>query len=1178
MLFINRCHSTFLLVLTLLLLGGFALSAASAAKTERKARPKPKIVPDLPKTEVRFGWLRHEHQKSKEKSPRPRSKQTNPFRNNFDSLRLAIEDLTQTFGEKYPSGKKYLARLAKLEKSVKETNLPLKPLADEFDNLFSEALLANPLIDFDKLLFVDSSNAMTPRNWLSLDSISGSAGRGGVALKMLSPVAPGGKITTLLVPPERRNLIAIDLHWDAKKLLYTATGVTNRGHQLFEVDMPPKVDPKTRLPVVREIETIVAGDVSNYDACYCPDDSIIFVSNATMNGVPCIRGSSPIGNLYRRKSDGTIERLTNDQDHDWHPTILANGRVMYLRWDYTDTPHAFNRIMFSMNPDGTGQAAMYGSNSYWPNATFYSKPVPGSSTKFVGSVVGHHSGTIGGMFLFDTAKGTFEADGVVQQIPGYGKEVFARIADGLGYRDPKITSSHPLSDKYFLAACWPGSDWHGTVQGIYLMDVFDNGLKLCSGVEGRVLLEPTPWKKRSRPPVIPDKTDPKATTGTVILNNVYFGRGTEGVARGTIKSLRVYSYNYAMRRMGGQSDRVGLDGPWDVRVIHGTVPVEDDGSANFTIPAMTPIALQPLDEEGKAVQVMRSWFTCRPGEVLSCIGCHENPNTVPQPLLVKAAKRKSSKITPWYGPVRGFSFNREVQPALDKYCISCHNAKTTLKDSSGRTIANLTFRPDIVVRGNGAFRKTKSPPQTLVQQIDAPVLYKDKMAETKGKSYGGMHFAPAYLELFRFARSATLESDLHLLTPYDYHADQTKLVQMLKKGHHGVRLDKEAWDRIITWIDLNTPGHGTWQEITKPEFPQDYGKKRAELMKRYGGIDFDAETAFVLPKEGAVRAKIQGVDPIKVSRPVSIRGEFPVKADAKSLAEAKDPASGKLRELTFDLSKEKATLESKYAKIKDPRKRPRVTPATLKMTFVRIPAGSYVTGQADGPEDEMIERKVTVAKAFWIAARETTNELFNLFDPAHDSRLESNERLHFGDGIIRGFPLNGPQQPVVRISQVQAMAFCKWLSAKIGRKCTLPTEAQWEWAALFGKCDEKGYADKDFSKLANLADKSYLLKHANGEMPMWRPSVLNSEDGARVSTNVGTYASNAAGVYDLIGNVAEWTTTSWTPPKGSAAPAQLVAKGGGWRDRPKTATPFSKMPARGGMKFVDVGFRVIIEE
>ena len=395
-----------------------------------------------------------------------------------------------------------------------------------------------------------------------------------------------------------------------------------------------------------------------------------------------------------------------------------------------------------------------------------------------------------------------------------------------------------------------------------------------------------------------------------------------------------------------------------------------------------------------------------------------------------------------------------------------------------------------------------------------------------------------------------------------------------------MRLDGEAWSRIITWIDLNTPAHGSWKEISLPQFARDYAARRTELMKTYGGISFDPETAVVLSKDGSAgtaRAPVP-VEPVKVSRPASIRGRFPAKADARSLADARDAASGKLRGLTFDLSKERVTLDRKYAVIKDPRKRPRVTPETLRMTFVRIPAGSYVTGDAGGSEDEMLERKVTVASPFWIATRETTNELFNLFDPTHDSRLDSNERLHFGDGIARGFPLNRPLQPVVRISQDEALAFCKWLSEKTGKTCTLPTEKQWEWAALFGKCDERGYAGKDFSTLANLADTSYLLKYASKEMPMWRPAALNSEDGARVSADVGKYAPNAAGVYDLIGNVAEWTTTAWAAPKGTTLSPQLIAKGGGWRDRPKTATPFSKMPARGEMKFVDVGFRVIIED
>ena len=95
---------------------------------------------------------------------------------------------------------------------------------------------------------------------------------------------------------------------------------------------------------------------------------------------------------------------------------------MYHRWEYTDMPHAFYRLMFTMNPDGTQQTGLYGTNSYWPNAMFYSRPIPGSESKFVTIVGGHHDQPrMGELVLFDAAKGQREADGVIQRIPGHGK-------------------------------------------------------------------------------------------------------------------------------------------------------------------------------------------------------------------------------------------------------------------------------------------------------------------------------------------------------------------------------------------------------------------------------------------------------------------------------------------------------------------------------------------------------------------------------------------------------------------------------------------------------------------------------------------------------------------------------------------------------------------------------------
>jgi hypothetical protein len=105
----------------------------------------------------------------------------------------------------------------------------------------------------------------------------------------------------------------------------------------------------------------------------------------------------------------------------------------------------------------------------------------------------------------------------------------------------------------------------------------------------------------------------------VFLSDIYAGDGLKGIPRGEVRKLRLISYHYLFPGMGGPQGVVGMEGPWDIKRIVGTVPVESDGSAIFRIPANTPIAVQPLDADGKALQLMRSWFTGMPGEVLSCV-------------------------------------------------------------------------------------------------------------------------------------------------------------------------------------------------------------------------------------------------------------------------------------------------------------------------------------------------------------------------------------------------------------------------------------------------------------------------------------------------------------------------------------------------------------------------------
>ena len=56
-------------------------------------------------------------------------------------------------------------------------------------------------------------------------------------------------------------------------------------------------------------------------------------------------------------------------------------------------------------------------------------------------------------------------------------------------------------------------------------------------------------------------------------------------------------------------------------------------------------------------------------------GCHESQNSTAPPTLASAARKPPAEPKPWYGPKRGFSFVREVQPVLDKYCAGCHNGQ-----------------------------------------------------------------------------------------------------------------------------------------------------------------------------------------------------------------------------------------------------------------------------------------------------------------------------------------------------------------------------------------------------------------------------------------------------------------------------------------------------------------------
>ena len=182
----------------------------------------------------------------------------------------------------------------------------------------------------------------------------------------------------------------------------------------------------------------------------------------------------------------------------------------------------------------------------------------------------------------------------------------------------------------------------------------------------------------------------------------------------------------------------------------------------------------------------------------------------------------------------------------------------------------------------------------------------------------------------------------------------------------------------------------------------------------------------------------------------------------------------------------------------------------------------------------------------------------------------------------RGYPVNSAKQPVVRVSWNEAMAFCKWLSDKTGMKFTLPTEQQWRRAFSAGTDTAIWYGDvnDDFSQFANLADASFRRVDSfspwslpAGALDEVRPAIITVNDGNKVSANVGSYKPNTWGLYDMAGNVAEWTLDSAKNNN-----TRKIAVGGSWYDRPKNAGKNSKLYYHKWAGVFDVGFRVAMIE
>ncbi|MCU0959694.1 MAG: SUMF1/EgtB/PvdO family nonheme iron enzyme [Pirellulaceae bacterium] len=1083
-----------------------------------------------------------------------------------ESVRLAIDDLAGDFPGRYDADQ-YRPMVERFERQRAALLQALAGGTDvapaEIDDVLSgvrTALLANPLLDVDRLLAVrrnfgeprarqvSSSDAgFVAHNFQNQTAMPRTGWDNDIVV--LSQLRMHPQIDRLYKPAGDPIVRDLRLDFPADRFLFSSIDTQGRW-AIFQTHCDGTG--------LTQLTPTSYPDLDFFDACYLPDGRVIVCSTGNYYGLPCLEGQGQIASLYLLDpATQALRQLTFDQDSDADPTVLNDGRVLYQRWEYSDIPHYFARRRMTMNPDGTTQLAFHGSNSWFPTAFRFAEPVPDHPTRLVGIISGHHDyGDCGRLAILDpglaggypfrfrpTAKEwgvegepiavtpdilPAARTGFVQLIPGRGEPVAGTVCDAIvGHvyykQRPELTTHpFPLSSKYFLVSRKPTPQ---SLWGIYLVDVFDNAT-LIAEVDGAGLFEPQPLAPRPRPPVIPDRVQPAVQTAAVHIADIYGGPGLRGVPRGTVKRLRVFAYHFGYNNRAG-FPHIGIQAGWDIKRVLGTATVEADGSAHFQIPANTPVSLQPLDEEGRALQLMRSWLVGMPGERVSCVGCHE-PRRETLPLRRSLAHdRQPEELRPWYGGPRPFAFDTEVFPVLERYCIGCHDQPA-----------------QVGPRSHPCFRDPVSAYDTLHPYIHRPGV----------------------------------EADMALLYPLEYHASTSLLIQMLERGHHGVRLSeksREARERLYCWIDLNVPRAGSWNP---PSFQgHDQRQRRRELSVALAGRDDDPEGEY----EAAVAA-FRHRAPVPFLAPPPDLPPEPDGLTADGFPCSTDEATARQGAQRADLSRDK-TLD---------------LGAGVQLTCTWIPAGEFVMGSLAGAPDERPRSVVRISRPFWMSVTEVTNAQFARFDPHHDTRYID---MHSLDRVVPGHIANHPAQPVSRVAWTQAMGFCQWLGAQTGLPVTLPTEAQWEWAARAGTETQFFYGtlETDFGRFANLADQAlrwYSMGY-DGPSALQRrnpyPPEMNFplhdprfRDNWFVVDYVGQTHSNAWGLHDMVGNVSEWTRTSYRPypyddqdaRNDLAGSERKVARGGSWADRPADAGSSVRRAYEPWQPVYDVGFRVIIED
>lgn len=522
-----------------------------------------------------------------------------------------------------------------------------------------EKFLAGPLANAEEIIFAARKVNPTDGHWYAnfgYYAANPERKAYGDGAKLYRLNLKTRELVTLL-EDARGGIRDPQVHYDGRKILFAYRKGGTPNYLLYEINSDGT-----------NLKQLTEGPFDDFEPSYLPGGDIIFVSSRCKRWVNC--WLTQVAVLHRCDALGkNIRPISSNNEQDNTPWPLADGRVLYTRWEYVDRSQVHFHHLWAANPDGTAQTIWYG--NLHPGTTMIdAKPIAGSD-KIVAS--------------FSPGHGQREHDGVVTVVdPKAGPDApaFARtISKSANYRDPWA-----FSEDCFLAASGNGlvlMEGNGRTQEVFKLPASDRQLGLqCH--------EPRPLAPRPRERIVPERINPTEPSGRLILGNVYNGRNMTGIQHGDIKKLLVLETLPMPIHYTGGMEPLSYGGTFTLERVVGTVPVEPDGSAYFELPALRSFFFVALDENEMSVKRMQSFVTVQPGEVTSCAGCHEQRVQTPLHSLstVTALRRPASRIEPIPDVPEVFDYPRDVQPVLDSLCAGCHGYEKTAQGGprAGRLI------------------------------------------------------------------------------------------------------------------------------------------------------------------------------------------------------------------------------------------------------------------------------------------------------------------------------------------------------------------------------------------------------------------------------------------------------------------------------------------------------------